>query len=99
MAGCPLGFSKSLDAINWICLVPSGGSGLTIPLREKDDTFPLEILNLKGGRVFVLFFSVNKIALILIKIQTLQQTVHGKEIQKINKHVKNCSRLFIIKAI
>lgn len=51
-AGCPLDFSTNLDAINWICLAPSGGSVLMITFREKDDMFSLETLSLKGGRTF-----------------------------------------------
>lgn len=51
-AGCPLDFSTNLDAINWICLAPSGGSALMITFREKDDMFSLETLSLKGGRTF-----------------------------------------------
>lgn len=52
-AGCPLDFNTNLDAINWICLYPSGGYVLMITLREKDDMFSLEKLGLKGGRDFI----------------------------------------------
>lgn len=34
-AGCPLDFNTNLHAINWVCLVPSEGSKLTITFREK----------------------------------------------------------------
>ena len=51
-AGCPLDFNTNLHAINWVCLVPSEGSKLTITFREKDDMFSLETLSLKGGRAF-----------------------------------------------
>lgn len=50
--GCCLDFNMNLYAINWVCLVPSGGSMLRITFREKDDMFSLEMLSLKGGRAF-----------------------------------------------
>lgn len=52
-AGGPLDFSTNLDAINSVCLVPSGGSVLTITFRENNGMFSSEILSLKGGRAFV----------------------------------------------
>lgn len=48
---------------------------LTITFRENDDMFSLGMVSLKGGKVFAPI-PVNEGALILIKMQTLQQTVH-----------------------
>lgn len=55
-AGCSLDFSTNEDAINWICLAPSGGSVLMITFSEKDDMFSLETFSLKGGGAFIPMF-------------------------------------------
>lgn len=60
---------------------------LTITFRENDDMFSLGMFSLKGGKAFAPI-PVNKAALILIKIQALQQIVHRKGTKKINKHEK-----------
>lgn len=51
-AGHPLDFSINLDAINCVCLVPSGCSVLIITFRENDDMFSSGMFNLKGGKAF-----------------------------------------------
>lgn len=61
--------------------------------------FAMRKLGLKGGRAFTPSVCANNTAPLLIKIQALQQNVHRKEVQKINKQMKNGSGLFIIKAI
>lgn len=51
-----------------------------ITFRENYDMFSLEMLSLKGGGDFIPIHFVNKAALILIKIQALQQT--GKKYRR-----------------